>query len=83
EDGQRIIDTLQAVGLPVFHPMLESNSGHHPLLAGLEEFREHLGGRLTIMLLEAIGRGVEVHALDNDLVLQAAVALQQRTAIHS
>lgn len=81
EDSQRIIDTLQAVGLPVFHPMLESSSGHHPLLAGLEEFREHLGGRLTIMLLEAIGSGVEVHALDSDLVLQAAAALQQRTAI--
>src|SRR5690606_37514272 len=82
-DSRRIVDTLQALGLPVFHPILEAKEGHHPLLAGLEEFREHLGGRLTIMLLEAIGTGVEVHALNNNLVLQAAAALQHRTAIHS
>jgi len=82
-DGQRILDTLQAVGLPISHPILETSNGQHPLLAGLEEFREHLGGRLTIMLLQAIGNGVEVNSLDNDLVLQAATVLQRRAAIHS
>ncbi|WP_257669708.1 3-dehydroquinate synthase [Parapedobacter tibetensis] len=83
-DAERIIDVLQALGLPVFHPLLESgNDQQHPLLAGLEEFREHLGGRLTIMLLEVIGKGIEVNALDNELILQAATALQHRVAIHS
>lgn len=78
--SQRIIDTLQAVGLPVFHPLLEGDNTHHPLLAGLEEFREHLGGRLTVMLLEAIGSGVEVHALTDTLILQAATTLQHQVS---
>ena len=31
---------------------------------GLREFREHLGGELTVTLLAGIGRGVEVHEID-------------------
>ena len=34
------------------------------LLEGLEEFREHLGGRLTIPLLREIGVGFEAHDID-------------------
>jgi len=82
-DAERIIDVLQALGLPVFHPLLEGGDAGHPLLEGLEEFREHLGGRLTIMLLKAIGKGVEVNELDNMLVVQAAAALQHRIAMLS
>jgi 3-dehydroquinate synthase len=46
------------------------------LLEGLEEFREHLGGELTIMLLQGIGRGIEVHEMDRDLILQAVTKLK-------
>ena len=76
-DAQRVVVVLQELGLPIFHPLLQKNDTTHPLLAGLEEFREHLGGRLTIMLLAAIGRGMEVHALDTAVVLRAAAALQE------
>lgn len=76
-DAQRVLTVLQELGLPVFHPLLEGTGATHPLLAGLEEFREHLGGRLTIMLLRAIGRGVEVHQLEKEEVLRAAAALQE------
>ena len=38
---------------------------------GLEEFREHLGGELTITLLSDIGTGVDVHTMDADLIDQA------------
>ncbi len=76
-DAQRVLTVLQELGLPVFHPLLEGAGATHPLLAGLEEFREHLGGRLTIMLLRAIGRGVEVHELEKEEVLRAAAALQE------
>jgi 3-dehydroquinate synthase len=41
------------------------------VLEGLAEFQEHLGGELTITLLAAIGRGVEVHHIDPDLVEQS------------
>lgn len=76
-EAQRVLTVLQQLGLPVFHPLLEGTDADHPLLAGLEEFREHLGGRLTIMLLRAIGRGVEVHELNGQEVLRAAAALQE------
>lgn len=75
-DAQRVLTVLQELGLPIFHPLLENTGEVHPLLSGLEEFREHLGGRLTIMLLKAIGRGVEVHELNEAEVLRAAAALQ-------
>ncbi|HSH39931.1 MAG TPA: 3-dehydroquinate synthase, partial [Chthoniobacterales bacterium] len=45
------------------------------VLDGLEEFREHLGGDLTITLLRGIGEGVEVHAVDRDLMIQAMASL--------
>lgn len=76
-DAQRVLTLFQKLGLPIFHPLLEGNGTTHPLLTGLEEFREHLGGRLTIMLLQGIGRGVEVHELDKERVLRAAAALQE------
>jgi len=38
---------------------------------GLHEFREHLGGRLTIMLLSAIGKGKEVSRIERDELLKS------------
>lgn len=76
-EAQRVLSVLRELGLPIFHPLLADAGEVHPLLAGLEEFREHLGGRLTVMLLKAIGRGVEVHTLNTTEVLRAAAALQE------
>ena len=41
---------------------------------------EHLGGELTITLLEAVGRGVEVHDMDEKLIDQSIDWLQSRQA---
>jgi len=46
----------------------------------LREFREHLGGELTITLLSGLGTGVEVHEMDEAKVLQAIAWLKQRAA---
>lgn len=64
EDLQRIIQVLVNTGFEITHPLLVIEAEESPLLKGLEEFREHLGGQLTIMLLMAIGRGEEVHHLE-------------------
>jgi 3-dehydroquinate synthase len=48
-----------------------------PVLQGLQEFREHLGGRLTIMLLTDIGAGKEVNEINTDLVIRAAKELSR------
>ena len=71
---------LQALGFALFHPDLlqKDTDGQYEVLKGLEEFREHLGGRLTIMLLEGIGKGKEVHELDGETVLEAAQLLKEK-----
>jgi 3-dehydroquinate synthase len=65
---RRIMRVLHAVGLPTYAPELSQHldEPEHPasVLRGLAEFREHLGGRLTIMLPLAIGQGKEVHSVD-------------------
>lgn len=75
-DMQRIIGVMQDLNLPVFHPLIDAATDHHPLLVGLEEFREHLGGKLTIMLLQEIGEGLEVHNMDASRIIAAAAMLQ-------
>ena len=49
-----------------------------PLLEGLDEFREHLGGRLTITLLRNLGEGIEVHEMDNAQISYSIGWLQDR-----
>jgi len=74
---KRILSLLEALGFALLHPLLEINSTQHSLLQGLDEFREHLGGRLCITLLRAIGEGEEVHHIEPTLIIKASGWLQQ------
>src|SRR5690606_13897504 len=58
-EGARVLRLLEELGLPIWHPALELGRalGRRAVLQGLEEFREHLGGELTLTLLAAIGAG--------------------------
>jgi 3-dehydroquinate synthase len=78
----RVAVLLEHLGFRLWHPALArlDGTGRLVVLAGLEEFREHLGGRLTITLLEEIGRGVEVNAMDETLVARAIGWLAAREA---
>jgi 3-dehydroquinate synthase len=78
----RIRFLLEHLGFRLWHPALEKRmaSGRHAVLAGLREFREHLGGELTITLLSDIGVGIEVHEMDEARVLQAVEDLKTRAA---
>lgn len=67
-DSRRIIDLLQALGFTITHPLMEVENDQSPVIKGLNEFREHLGGELTIMLLNEIGSGEEVHEMDVQLL---------------
>lgn len=75
-DANRILTTLQTLGFAIYHPMLDANNSAG-ILKGLAEFREHLGGQLTIMLLKQLGQGVEVHDMDADRIRQAIAALKK------
>ncbi len=70
-DLDRILGVLQTLGFAVYHPALLAEGGA-AILRGLAEFREHLGGQLTILLLDGIGQSHEVHEL-NEVKLLAAI----------
>lgn len=82
EDWLRVINLLSELGFDLYHHLLGENIHDldHPscLLRGLEEFREHLGGQLTIMLISQIGKGVEVHEMDHKLLQQSVEILEQK-----
>jgi 3-dehydroquinate synthase len=69
----RIERLLAALGLPRWHPALDATApdGRPAVLAGLDDFREHLGGDLTITLLRGVGQAVEVHEVEEPLVVRA------------
>jgi 3-dehydroquinate synthase len=71
-DFARIRAVIAALGLPMRHPLF---ANHAALLAGADEFREHLGGKLTVTMLRGVGHGFEVHELDHDLVRRAAAEM--------
>lgn len=77
----RVIRLIETLGFSLFVPELKQNltrrDGGDSVLKGLEEFREHLGGELTIMLIEKIGHGVEVHEMDADLIIKSIEKLEQ------
>ena len=76
----RIAALLGALGLPRWHDALAQTdpSGSRTVLGGLDDFREHLGGELTITLLEEIGRGVEINEVDRSAVVRSIDALRER-----
>lgn len=69
---KRVLKVIKTLGFPLTDPLLEITDVRSPLLDGLNEFREHLGGRLTIMLLRDIGKGEEVHEIDPAIVRKAS-----------
>ena len=67
-DATRVLDYLARIGLPLDHPMLHDTS---VLFDGLEEFRQHLGGRLTVTMLDGVGQPIDVHEIDAPAMHQA------------
>ncbi len=78
--AERVLVLLESLGFDLFaNELLNVDAGNIPqVLSGLEEFREHLGGELTITLLNAIGEGFEVHTMNLPKVIESIYDLQQR-----
>ena len=77
EQVLRVLDGLQ---LAIYHPALDwlDENGRRRVLDGLDEFREHLGGRLTILLLEDVGQGIDVHQFNEVLLGECINELRTR-----
>lgn len=69
----RIHRLMGALGLPRWHDALAIHGagGRLAVLDGLDEFREHLGGELTVTLVRGVGEGCEVHEMDAARIEQA------------
>ncbi len=80
ESERRILSLLELLGFELFaNELVHTDSNHtFQVLNGLEEFREHLGGELTITLLRSIGEGFEVNSVDVPQMLQAIRELELR-----
>jgi 3-dehydroquinate synthase len=76
--ADRILKLLRRLGFAIFAGRLlgKDSRGDYQILAGLEEFREHLGGELTITLLKEIGSGVEVHEMVPEKIVASIQELE-------
>jgi len=79
--AERVLALIEGVGFELWSSFLDRSdeAGTPVVLAGLEEFREHLGGRLTITLVPEIGTKQEVHEMDEVAVLGALDDLRERS----
>lgn len=79
-DSERILAVVQRLGFSLYAPVLEERrqDGRRTIVAGLDEFREHMGGRLTIPMIRAPGVRVEVHAMDAAVVEASLAELKAR-----
>ena len=60
-DARRVVGCLSQIGLPTSHPRLADKA---TLFNGLEEFRQHLGGELTITMIDEPGQPLNVNTIN-------------------
>ena len=83
-DARAVTRLLARLGFRLWDDVLTTvgADGRPAVLVGLDEFREHLGGELTITLLRGIGRGQEVNKIDEPAMLEALRELHREVIGH-
>ena len=78
--AEQVLRVLDELGMAIYHPALNwlNDSGRRRVFDGLDEFREHLGGELTVMLLAEVGRGIDVHEFDETVLGECINELRTR-----
>lgn len=72
-DCRRVCKCLSDLGLPLWD---DAADDFDQVLAGLEEFRQHLGGRLTVTMLRGVGDPINVHSIDDTAMREASRRLK-------
>lgn len=72
--AEKVCQAMTDLGLPLWDAELDD---FDRVLVGLEEFRQHLGGRLTVTMLRDVGDPIDVHEIDADAMRAAADRLQR------
>lgn len=65
----RVLQLMKSIGFDLTIPV--EVYGKERILKGLEEFREHLGGELTITLIKGVGKKYDVNTIDRDRMLES------------
>lgn len=76
----RVLDVLTDIGFDLKLP-IDSENQIDELLNGIEEFREHLGGKLTITLINKIGQKHDVHEIDYNVMRKAIVIRKEAKTV--
>ena len=80
QEAEAVLCGLRDAGLPLGYDVMERRLGDGTLeiLCGLDDFREHLGGRLTLAYPDGIGAVREEHEVDTALVEEGLLVLLDR-----
>jgi 3-dehydroquinate synthase len=80
EECEYVCNAMKKCGLSLWHDSLLKGSSWDQLevLAGIEQFREHMGGRLTIAMPLGLGAYTDINDLPHDLVIQAIKAIKKQ-----
>ena len=83
EDLDKILTCLKSLGFEIiwddYYKYISSNS-EPELFKGLDEFREHIGGELSIPLLKGVANPIEVSHIDKKVLLESIHYLMEREA---
>lgn len=79
QDHTAVVNALQAAGLPMWHPALgrRVKDGTLDIYRGLEEFREHLGGELTLVMPKELGHRCQIHDLSYGEIERAVQEMEE------
>ena len=81
ELADEVIQLLKEIGFDLHIPV-NNAADLGQLFKGIEEFREHLGGELTITLIEGIGLKKDVHQIDLDKMKKSVTALNKKAKLN-
>ncbi len=76
-DVQRTLKVLSDLGLPLF----DNELAEQAIFDGLEEFRQHLGGRLTVTMLKSVGHSINVHEIDQSAMRRAIEIVREQSLV--
>jgi 3-dehydroquinate synthase len=76
--AERTLQLLVALGLPIVDQAMKRED---ELMSGLEEFREHLGGKLTITMVERLEHQRDVHEIDQSAMRDSISLLLERLEV--
>jgi 3-dehydroquinate synthase len=73
-DHRKILECLSGIGFELYHRVTRQAN---TLLGGLDEFQEHLGGKLTIPSIRGIGKTFDIFEIDTNRMLAAISYLER------